>query len=74
MKHVIALALVALVGCIPGWQQLNPEDAYQIELKQCQGDRGCESMVERKYSQYHGEGGYPAAGGGRSCRSPEDCR
>lgn len=79
MKALVVLTCVLTASCLPGWTQLSPEDAYEIESKHCAkkpGDeaRACQSMVDKKYGRYLSEGAYPAPNPGRSCSSPQDCR
>jgi hypothetical protein len=60
-----ALVLCMLCSCIGYGEFISPMDAYKIEHKQCmqrasaEDQRICLSMLEKKYRQYFGEGGYP---------------
>lgn len=70
-------ALIVCEGCLPGWTQMSPADAYRIESEQCAkkpGDEAwkCQNGVDHKYGQYNAEGGYPSPGKGHFC-TPTDC-
>lgn len=79
---IASVALGAsLAGCLlPGYVDVSPMEGQRMERAQCNAKadaeerRACNSLLDKKWARYNGEGGYPQDPRASSCSAPADCR
>lgn len=77
----LGVFIAYLAGCVlPGYVDVSPMEGQAMERRQCNAKsdaeerRRCHALLDRKWGQYNGEGGYPNPSPGRSCGGSADCR